>query len=172
MPRTGTTEELERTRLLAVRMLREGLSPVLVARVLEVDDQSVRRWDRIDRTRGRDGLLGSRPPGAKPKLSDEQKQQLPDLLAHPPNHYGLEGWLWTARAVAALIHQRFGVTYHHDHVGYLMRRLGLSYQRPARRAKERDEQAIAAWRQTLWPELLKKTPKNPARSSSPTRSGS
>jgi len=153
-------------------MLREGLKPVQVARVLEVDDQSVRRWDRIERTRGHEGLLGSKPPGAKARLTDEQKRQLPDLLAHPPNHYGLEGWLWTAGAVAALIHKRFGVAYHHDHVSYLMRRLGLSYQRPARRAKERDESAIAAWRTEFWPDLLKKTPKNPARSSSPTKSGS
>src|SRR5688572_24379636 len=107
MPRTGTTKDLERIRLLAVRMLREGLKPVQVARVLEVDDQSVRRWERIERTRGREGLLGCKPPGAKPKLTDEQKRQLPDLLAHPPRHYGLEGWLWTAGLVAAFIHQRF-----------------------------------------------------------------
>ena len=172
MRRPGTTEELERTRVLAVRMLREGLTPVQVARVLEVDDQSVRRWDRIDRTRGHDGLLGSKPPGARAKLTDEQKRQLPDLLARPPQHYGLEGWLWTARAVATLIRQQFGVTYHHDHVGYLLRRLGLSYQRPARRAKERDEPAIAAWRTELWPGLLKKTPRPSAPSSSPMKSGS
>jgi transposase len=172
MPRNQSTEELEQIRLLAARMLEEGLEPVVIARILQVDDQSVRRWDRIRRARGIDGLKGSKPPGAKRRLTDEQRQQIPQLLAHPPQHYQLEGWLWTSKLVGALIEQRFGVRYHHDHVSCLLRELGLSYQRPARRAKERDEQQIEQWRQQVWPELLKKTSGPAERSSLPTKSAS
>src|SRR5438046_3988760 len=133
MPRNQSTEELERTRMLAARMLQEGLQPVQIARILAVDDQSVRRWDRVRRARGICGLKGCKPPGAKPKLTAQQKQQIPELLAQPPQHYGLEGWLWTSKLVVALIQQRFGVRYHYDHVSHLLRELGLSYQRPAHR---------------------------------------
>ena len=172
MPRNQSTEELERTRLLAARMLDEGLEAVQIARILQVDDQSVRRWDRIRRVKGVDGLKGSKPTGAPRKLTEQQRQQIPQLLAQPPQHYQLEGWLWTSKLVGTLIEQRFGVRYHHDHVSCLLRELGLSYQRPARRAKERDEQQIEQWRQQLWPELLKKTPQAAERSSSPTKSAS
>ena len=172
MPRAGTTEQLEHTRLLAANMFEENLPPVQIARILGVDDQSVRRWQRIYQVKGRDGLKGSKPPGARPKLSAEQQAQVPDLLARPPSHYGLDGWLWTSRLVGALIRQRFGVDYHHDHVSYLLRELGLSYQRPARRAKERDEQQVGAWRREVWPGLLKKLPTPAGPSCSPTRSAS
>ena len=163
---------MEQTRLLAARMLGEGLQAMQIARILQVDDQSVRRWDRIRRARGIEGLKGSKPPGAPRKLTDQQRQQIPQLLAQPPRHYQLEGWLWTSKLVGALIEQRFGVRYHHDHISCLLRELGLSYQRPARRAKERNEQEIDRWRQQLWPELLKKTPPPGERSSLPTKSAS
>ena len=172
MPRNQSTEDLERTRLLAARMLDEGLQAVQIARILQVDDQSVRRWDRIRRARGIAGLKGSKPTGAPRKLTLEQRQQIPDLLTQPPRHYQLQGWLWTSKLVSMLIEQRFGVRYHHDHVSCLLRQLGLSYQRPARRAKERNEQQIEQWRQQLWPELLKKTKPAAEPSSLPTKSAS
>ena len=170
MPRAGTTQQLEQTRLLAANMFDEGLESVQIARILGVDDQSVRRWQRIYRVHGRDGLKGSKPPGAKAKLSVEQKQQIPSLLRHPPKHYGLDGWLWSSKLVGTLIQQQFGVSYHHDHISALLRELGLSYQRPAHRAKERDEQEVRAWRETVWPGLLKKVPTPVEPSSSPTKS--
>jgi transposase len=172
MPRRGTTQELERNRLLAARMFDEQLQPLQIARILNVDDQSVRRWQRIYRVRGRDGLRGRKPPGARTKLSGEQKQQLLQLLKAQPNSYGLDGWLWTSKLVATLIEQRFAVRYHHDHVGVLLHELGWSYQRPARRARERDEPQIQAWREKLWPELLKKVPTPTQPSSLPMRSAS
>ena len=173
MPRNGTTEERERLRLLAANMFDQGLPPAQIARIMEVDDQTVRRWRRAYRRHGREGLRGSKPPGARPKLAPAQKAELVGLLGHPPQEHGLDGWLWTSKLVAGLIQRRFGVKYHHDHVGVLLHELGLSWQRPARRAKERDEQGIVAWRQRVWPELLKKVPSPAAAcSSSPMRSGS
>jgi transposase len=147
---------MEQTRMLAARMFEQNLAPVQIAAILEVDDQSVRRWRRLWRARGVEGLRGRKPPGAKARLSAQQRQQLPDLLAKPPRDYGIEGFLWTTRLIASLIKLKFGVAYHHDHVGHLLRELGWSYQAPARRARERDEQAITHWREQLWPALEKK----------------
>jgi transposase len=53
--------------------------------------------------------------------------------------------------VAELIERRFGVGYTLRGVSHLPHRMGYRLQVPARRAVERDEQAIAGWRRTRWP---------------------
>jgi hypothetical protein len=51
--------------------------------------------------------------------------------------------------------QGTGVVYHPGHVWRLLRYMGWSRQRPARRAQERDEAAIEHWMKTTWPALRK-----------------
>jgi transposase len=53
--------------------------------------------------------------------------------------------------MATVIEQTTGVRYHPGHVWKLLRRMGWRLQRPARRAVERDEQAIARWVAEDWP---------------------
>ena len=51
-----------------------------------------------------------------------------------------------------MIEQVTGVAYHPGHVWKLLRhRMGYRLQRPARRAVERDERAIARWVAEDWP---------------------
>jgi transposase len=57
--------------------------------------------------------------------------------------------------VAQLIADTFGVRYHRDHVGRLLRRHGWSRQRPVERVTQRDEAAIKQWREERWPALRK-----------------
>jgi len=47
--------------------------------------------------------------------------------------------------VAEAIDQTFGVRYHPDHIWHILRSLGWSCQKPERRARKRDEQAIQRW---------------------------
>jgi transposase len=58
---------------------------------------------------------------------------------------------WTLARVATVIEQLTGVAYHPGHVWKLLRRMGWRLQRPARRAVERDERAIARWVAEDWP---------------------
>jgi transposase len=67
---------------------------------------------------------------------------------------------------------RFGVRYHVDHVPRLMRRLGFSPQRPERRARERDEDAIRAWIERDWRRIKKRRPAAAAPSFSSTKPAS
>jgi transposase len=80
-----------------------------------------------------------------PRLSAEQRAQLPALLARGADAYGFRGDGWTARWVAQLIADVFGVRYHRDHVRRVLRRLGWSRQRPITRAMQRDATAIKQW---------------------------
>lgn len=54
-----------------------------------------------------------------------------------------------------MILKEFGVSYHPAHVSRLLRALGLSLQKPARRANQRDEETIERWKQEGWPALKK-----------------
>lgn len=70
----------------------------------------------------------------------------------------VHGWandLWTTRRIAELIRQKFGVSLHHDHVGrFLHKVLHWSPQKPRKKARERNEAAIAHWQRVTFPEIV------------------
>ena len=88
------------------------------------------------------------------KLSDAHLDRLADELDRGPAAQDWAGWTsdqrWTLARVAALIRRLFEVDYTLRGVSYLLRRIGWTPQVPTRRAVERDEDAIAAWRTTTW----------------------
>jgi transposase len=65
--------------------------------------------------------------------------------------------LWTQQLVADLIAREFGVSYHHDHVGVILKAMGFTHQKPQRRRGARRGED-RAWRREFWPALLKKVP--------------
>ena len=169
---TGSPEELERRRLRALALLKEGLLPSEVARRVGVDRRSVRRWKAAARRRGEAGVRAKPAPGRPSKLTAQHKRRLEALLLKGPQAAGFDTDLWTCPRVAELVQRRFGVDYHVDHVGRLLHDLGWSPQLPARHAVERDEAFIQRWTHETWPRV-KKTPAAAARrSSSSTKQGS
>jgi transposase len=152
----GSAIELEKVRMFAANMFEEGLSSILVAQSLKVNVQTARRWRRNFIASGRAGLDARKHPGSKPRLNPQQRERLAELLLLTPTQCGFERYLWTTSLIADLIQREFNVVYHHDTVGLLLRGLGFSWQKPACRAKERDEVRIEAWRREVWPEILKK----------------
>jgi len=75
--------------------------------------------------------------------------------------HGYPTELWTLKRVAELIRKRFGVQYDPSGVWHVLRNMGWSCQKPERRARERDDEAIARWRKKDWPRI-KKSPKKPS----------
>ncbi|MEU9447066.1 winged helix-turn-helix domain-containing protein, partial [Streptomyces sp. NPDC048304] len=73
----------------------------------------------------------------------------------------------TASRVATLIGRKFHVSYSVSGATRLMHRLGFSPQVPARQVAERDEQAVAAWKEVTWAEV--KEPGRPAGDTSASR---
>ncbi|MFC1530037.1 winged helix-turn-helix domain-containing protein [Gemmatimonadota bacterium] len=65
--------------------------------------------------------------------------------------------LWTCPRVVKVIQKQFGVSYHVDHVGRVLRSLGFSPQKPQRRAAERDEEVIQGWIREEWAPAKKKS---------------
>ena len=151
-------QAMEVRRLSAIPLLRAGESLSSIARRLNVSRQAVFVWARQLRQRGRAGLRRRPRPGRPPKLARTQLAQVPRLLAQGAEAHGFSTSLWTTERVADLIWRRFQVRYDRDHVCRLLHHFGWSWQKPARRARERDEAAIQRWVQQTWPQI-KKTPK-------------
>lgn len=154
---SGSPAELERRRLRAITLLRAGLLPVEVARRIGVDRRSVRRWRAGYDREGKAGVLAKPASGRPPKLEAAQQQRLERALLRGALAHGFATDLWTCPRVAQLIERRYGVHYHVDHIGRLLRALGWSPQKPERRARERDEDAIRRWVKVEW-RRVKKTP--------------
>jgi transposase len=76
-------------------------------------------------------------------------------VARGAQAHGFRGEAWTCERVAIVIRKEFGIIYHPAHVSQVLRALGLSLQKPMRRANQRDKQAIRRWREERWPELKK-----------------
>ena len=102
---------------------------------------------------GVEGLKTKPPPGAPPRLSEQQRARLPELLERGAEAHGFRGEVWTCERVAKVIRREFGVSYHPAHVSRLVRASGLSLQKPAHRADQRDEEAIERWKGERWPKL-------------------
>ncbi len=156
---------MEARRLKAARLFARGESQVAVAKALGVTRVSAHHWFHAWKTHGRDGLKGAGRAGRKPQLNAAQLVTVARALRTGPRAQGFTTDLWTLPRVADLIERLTDVRHHPGHVWRVLRGLGGSLQRPTRRARERDEQAIADWKTRRWPQL-KKTPAGAAGGSS------
>jgi len=125
-----------------------------IAEALGTPEAAISRWLARARQDGRQGLLAQPRSGRPPRLSAEQKRQIPEFLWHGPEAYGFRGQAWTCARIAQVIRQEFGVVYHKAQVSRLLKALHWTPQVPITRALQRDEPAIARWRQEVWPPLL------------------
>jgi transposase len=138
-------------RLRAWELKHPGWKQCDIAFALGVTEGAVSEWMRRGRERGVTGLRHRPPPRPTPRLTPEQLARLPLLLAQGAEAFGFRGPVWTARRVTEVIRREFGVRYHFNHVGNLLRAAGRSPQKPLRRASQRIEAAIEQWRSERWP---------------------
>ena len=151
----GTSRQLEQRRLRAIALLDEGYGGSEVARIFGVSPGAVSQWNKRYRQGGIEALRAKPHPGPKPKLTPRQRKQLERLLLKGPGKHGYATELWTLPRVAEVIRKRFGVDYDPSSVWHILRAMGWSCQKPERRARERDDQAIARWRKKDWPRIKK-----------------
>lgn len=145
----------EGRRLRAWELKQQGRTQREIARALGVTEGAVSQWMKRARKNGVEGLRKRTSPGAASRLSEQQRAQLKEVLAQGAPAHGFRGEVWTCERVADVIRKEFGVVYHPAHVSRLVRALGLSLQKPARRANQRDDEAVRRWKEERWPELKK-----------------
>lgn len=163
----GSAKELEVRRRIAAKLLQEGKGIREVARLVGAAPSAVHGWKQALDQGGAAALNAKPHPGRPPGLTLEQKQELEQTLQAGPLAAGFPTDLWTLARVAQVIERHFGVKYHPGHVWKILRDLNWSPQKPERRARERDEEAIQQWRKEDWPRIKKK----PIKKACPMQSG-
>jgi transposase len=145
-------QAFEGVRMQAGALFAAGHSQAEVARKLGVARQNVSRWHALWRTGGLQALASRGPTGYAPRLSEQQLHRIDQALRQGARAHGFDNDHWTLDRVAAVIQRLTGVSYHRGHIWKLLRhRLHYRLLRPARRAVERDERAIARWVAEDWP---------------------
>jgi transposase len=157
-PTSEPSDWREGRRLRAWELHEQGWQNKRIAEVLGVSKGAVSQWLKRGREGGKAALHKRLPPGAIPRLTDEQRGLIPSLLKRGAQAYGFVGDVWSQKRIAIVLQREFGVSYHHDHIGRLLRQIGWSVQQPVERALERNDEAIERWREQAWPLIKKKLP--------------
>lgn len=148
--RRATNEE----RLRAVQLMEQRKSVDQIVDILGVSRASVYEWQRKYREGGLAALSTKFTSGRPTTLSDKHMVQLYSLLVgKDPRQYSFGLALWTREMVAELIHQRFGFRLSLVTVGRILRKLGMSPQKPLYRAYQADPEAVRIWQEETYPQI-------------------
>lgn len=144
----------------AVAALAAGRDRSEVADVFGVSVQSLDAWWAVWQAGGWEALVSrrrGRRPGEHQVLDADQQQCVrAALVDHRPEDFGLSGQLWTRAAVGELIAMLYRVRLTEQGIGKYLKRWGLSFQRPNRRAVEQDVAAVRTWQEETWPAIRAK----------------
>jgi transposase len=152
----GSSDELEHRRQLAVQRLLEGYSADEVGEFLGISPRTVWRWLASFRDRGPEGLRARPVPGRPRKLTVTQEKIALRWLRGSPVEHGFDPELWTARRLAQLIEEEFGIRFTPRSLSTWLKDRGFTPQKPERVPRERDPGAIAAWLASDWPRIKQK----------------
>ena len=141
----------EQVRLAAAELIEVGASDREIAKCFRVSRMSANRWRRALAAGGKQALASKGAGGAQCKLTPGQLAELEAVLEAGPAAWGWKDQCWTLARIAEIVRRRFGVEYTLAGLDLLLHRIGWSVQVPSRKATERSEAKIAAWKDEQWP---------------------
>lgn len=149
--RRGTQEEI---RIRAVQQVEAGESPEAVIRALGYGRTVIYNWLAQYREGGLEALRAKPVRGRPTKLDGRQLRWIYTTVAGKnPLQMRFEFALWTRAMIRDLIRERFDVRLSEVSVGRLLKKLGLSPQKPLRRAYQQDPKAVEQWREKEFPRI-------------------
>ncbi len=113
-----------------------------------MDRQTLRDWVIRFNDEGPQGLIDHKSTGRKPKLSDEQKSQLAQLVEDGPGDHVPGLMRWRCVDLAARVKQRFGVDYHPATIARILHELDYSHISARPQHPKQDEEVIETFKKT------------------------
>jgi transposase len=139
---------------MVVHAVGKGMHPRDAAEVFGAKRSTVYKWVAAYRENGPAAFDVRKAPGRSPTLSPGQEARLRALIiGSDPRQLQLDFALWTRDLVGELMSREFGVQMTPQGIGKLLRRLGLSPQRPLVRAYEQDPVRVARWKTEEYPAI-------------------
>jgi transposase len=144
----------EEVRRLAVARVHAGEVPSSVIESYGLCRTTIYRWLRAEAKGGVEALVSRKATGRPRRLNDKLRERVFFWInGKDPRQFGFDFGLWTRRIVSELIQREFDITMGVTAVGRLLQGLGITPQKPLRRAYERDPQAIEHWKKEKFPTL-------------------
>jgi transposase len=154
---------LEEMRRLAVRQVLDGAVERVVAESLEVHPGTISKWVGIYREGGEEALASRKATGRPPKLTHAQRARVRRIIiGKNPRQLNFGALLWTTRLVGQMIEQLFAVVLDPVTVGRILRDMGISPQKPIRRAFQRDDEECRCWCQEVFPSIVREAKRRQA----------
>jgi transposase len=145
---TQTKNASAARRMLCLAMVLEGCDRTTAAEACGMDRQTLRDWVHRYNAEGLRGLYDRKPAGARPKLTDEQRSALVELVEAGPD-LAVHGVVrWRRVDLRDELERQFGVVLHERSVGKVLKR--LAYRRLSVRPRHpaADEEAQEAFKKT------------------------
>lgn len=128
-----------------------------IAEAVGVHERTVHQWKQHQREHGRASLLRDergRKHGECRTLSVAQERQVQKLIAEKlPDQLKLPFALWTRKAVAQLIAERFGLMLPVRTMGEYLKRWGFTPQKPVKKADEQNPKEVKRWLDERYPQI-------------------
>ena len=131
-----------------------GENPETVIAALGFHRSCIYTWLAKYREGGLEALAAKPVPGRPPRLQGGQLRELYRIITgQSPLQLHFEFALWTRAMIREVIWERFGVRLSEVSVGRLLRKLGLTPQKPLYRAYQQDQAAVARWLAEEYPAI-------------------
>ena len=145
-------------RLQGGELILKGYENDVIADIVEVSTSAVQKWRR---KLGKNDhnllcLLRKKGSGKRPRLTDEQKQRLKEIILGGAVAAGYPSERWTSKIVADCIQKTFGITLAPRSVRDLLPSLGLSPQMPVVKSHKHSDEEVLHWTSRTWNRLKKK----------------
>jgi len=145
---TRATDVSAARRMLCLAMVLEGSDRTTAAETCGMDRQTLRDWVHRYNADGLPGLYDRKPPGARPKLTAEQRVALATMVEAGPDPEVHGVVRWRRVDLRDELQRQFGVELHERSVGKVLKRLGYRRLSVRPRHPEADEEAQEAFKKT------------------------
>src|ERR687894_120523 len=157
--RRATNEE----RFAAIRMYDNGLTADRIAEILNVARSSVFEWISKYRAGGLAAISTKFASGRPTVLDDSEMGRLYTMICgKDPRIHGFGLVLWTRALIRDLIKKSFGKEVSLVTVGRILKKLGMSAQRPWYRSWKQDPARVQQWKREQYPAIKARAAKEGA----------
>jgi transposase len=145
---------LEEIRMRAVERVEAGESPEEVVRTLGFSRATIYNWLARYREGGKEGLKAKQLLGRPPKLNDKQMKWIyKTIVGKNPTQLKFKYALWTREMIGDLVYDKYGLRLSDISIGRLLKKMGLTPQKPLMRAYQQDPEAVREWLDKEYPTI-------------------
>ena len=147
----------EARRLKAGIYFKQGKTQAWVANKLNVTTAATCQWYAMWKSSRDKGLKSKGNCGVHSPITEYKLKKIIQTLEKGPLKAGFDSDMWTLERVRRVVKRETKQDYHIGHIWKILTEtVGWTNQKPKRKARERNESAIARWVKNDWPRIKKK----------------